>query len=81
MRTGGNVNGFMDLNIDAARSTRARSPGPAIDATAPYLNGPNTFIQMRTLNGPGRGAHARSQYWADEGATSLKTYMQITRAS
>ena len=48
MRTGGNVNGFMDLNmmrlVDAGQK-----PGPAIDATAPYLNGPNTFIQMLSL--------------------------------
>jgi enamidase len=77
MRTGGNVNGFMDLNmmrlVDAGQK-----PGPAIDATAPYLNGPNTFIQMRTLKGP-EDARRQVQYWTDEGATSLKTYMQITR--
>src|SRR5262245_54080172 len=48
MRTGGNVNGFMDLNLKLAID-RGEKPGPAIDATAPYLNGPNTFIQMRTL--------------------------------
>jgi len=53
-------------------------PGPAIDATAPYLNGPNTFIQMRALKGP-EDARRQVQYWTDEGATSLKTYMQITR--
>jgi enamidase len=56
-----------------------QKPGPAIDATAPYLNGPNTFIQMRTLKGP-EDARKQVAYWADEGATSLKTYMQITRA-
>jgi imidazolonepropionase-like amidohydrolase len=55
-----------------------QKPGPAIDATAPYLNGPNTFIQMRTLKGP-EDARRQVQYWTDEGATSLKTYMQITR--
>jgi enamidase len=78
MRTGGNVNGFMDLNL--MRLVEAgRKPGPAIDATAPYLNGPNTFIQMRTLKGA-EDARRQVQYWADEGATSLKTYMQITRA-
>src|SRR5688500_16869377 len=77
MRTGGNVNGFMDLNmkrvIDAGRKA-----GPDIDATAPYLNGPNNFIQMRSMEGP---ADARKQvaYWADEGATSFKAYMNITR--
>ncbi len=77
MRTGGNVNGFMDLNmmklIDAGQK-----PGPAIDATAPYLNGPNAFIQMRTLKDP-EDSRRQVQYWTDEGATSLKLYMQITR--
>ena len=77
MRTGGNVNGFMDLNM--MRLVEAgQKPGPAIDATAPYLNGPNTFIQMRVLKGP-EDARRQVQYWTDEGATSLKTYMQITR--
>ena len=77
MRTGGNVNGFMDLNMAKLVET-GQKPGPAIDATAPYLNGPNSFIQMRTLKGP-EDARRQVQYWTDEGATSLKTYMQITR--
>lgn len=77
MRTGGNVNGFMDLNM-MRLVAEGQKPGPAIDATAPYLNGPNTFIQMRTLKGP-EDARRQVQYWTDEGATSLKTYMQITR--
>ena len=77
MRTGGNVNGFMDLNM-AKLVESGQKPGPAIDATAPYLNGPNTFIQMRGLKGP-EDARKQVAYWTDEGATSLKTYMQITR--
>src|SRR5262245_41154934 len=78
LRTGGNVNGFMDLNMKRLVDA-GQKPGPAIDATAPYLNGPNTFIQMRTLKGP-EDARKQVAYWAEEGATSLKTYMQITRA-
>lgn len=78
MRTGGNVNGFMDINmkklIDAGNKA-----GPSIDATAPYLNGPNTFQQMRELKGPD-DARRQVNYWADEGATSFKAYMAITRA-
>lgn len=77
MRTGGNMNGFMDLNIMRAVEA-GRKPGPAIDATAPYLNGANPFIQMRTLKGP-EDSRRQVQYWTDEGATSLKTYMQISR--
>src|SRR5262245_21005348 len=77
MRTGGNVNGFMDMKLKRLIETGQRA-GPSIDATAPYLNGPNAFVQMRELEGP---ADARRQvaYWADEGATSVKAYMQIRR--
>ena len=78
MRTGGNVNGFMDLNMKLAIE-RGQKAGPAIDATAPYLNGPNTFIQMRTMKGAD-DARKQVTYWADEGFTSFKAYMQITRA-
>jgi imidazolonepropionase-like amidohydrolase len=78
MRTGGNVNGFMDMNMKTAIE-KGQKPGPDIDATAPYLNGPNTFIQMRALKGPD-DARKQVAYWADEGFTSFKAYMQITRA-
>ncbi len=78
MRTGGNVNGFMDLNMRLAIE-RGQKAGPAIDATAPYLNGPNTFIQMRTMKGAD-DARKQVTYWADEGFTSFMAYMQITRA-
>jgi enamidase len=77
MRTGGNTNGFMDFKLKQLID-QGQQPGPAIDATAPYLNGPNTFLQMRDLKD---AADARRQvdYWADMGATSFKAYMQITR--
>ena len=79
IRTGGNVNGFMDLNLKRLVDDGQRA-GPAIDATAPYLNGPNNFVQMRAITDP---ADARRQvaYWADMGATSFKAYMQISRES
>jgi imidazolonepropionase-like amidohydrolase len=77
MRTGGNVNGIMDLKLKQLIEQGAQ-PGPAIDATAPYLNGPNGFVQMRDMKD---AAEARRHigYWADLGATSFKAYMQITR--
>ena len=79
MRTGGNVNGFMDLNLKRLID-RGAKPGPAIDATAPYVNGPNTFVQMHTLNTADE-ARKHVAYWADVGATSVKAYMQIPRAA
>jgi imidazolonepropionase-like amidohydrolase len=78
MRTGGNVNGFMDLNLKRLIE-RGAKPGPALDATAPYVNGPNTFVQMHTINSADE-ARQHVAYWADVGATSVKAYMQISRA-
>ena len=57
MRTGGNMNGFMDLKLKRLIDAGQKA-GPAIDATAPYLNGPNTFSQMHALKGRGRCAAA-----------------------
>jgi imidazolonepropionase-like amidohydrolase len=72
------MNGFMDLNLKRGVE-EGRVAGPAIDATAPYVNGANAFLQMRSM---ADAAEARRQvaYWADMGATSFKAYMQISRA-
>jgi enamidase len=79
MRTGGNVNGFMDLNLKRLIDGGGK-PGPAIDATAPYVNGPNTFVQMHALRSA-EEARAHVAYWSEVGATSVKAYMQISRAA
>jgi imidazolonepropionase-like amidohydrolase len=77
MRTGGNMNGFMDFKLKSLIDSGQRA-GPAIDATAPYLNGPNTFSQLHDLTGPD-DARRQVAYWADMGATSFKAYMSIRR--
>jgi enamidase len=77
MRTAGNTNGIMDISL-AHRIAAGELPGPAIDATAPYLNGPSGFLQMHTLANA-EDARKHVDYWAGQGATSFKAYMQITR--
>jgi enamidase len=79
MRTGGNVNGFMDFTLKRLIDG-GQHAGPAMDATAPYLNGPNPFLQMRAL-ADADDARRQVAYWADMGATSFKAYMNITRAA
>jgi enamidase len=79
LRTGGNLNGYMDLNLKRLIET-GQKPGPSIDATAPYVNGPNTFVQMTAVTSP-EDARKHVVYWADQGATSIKAYMQISRAA
>jgi imidazolonepropionase-like amidohydrolase len=79
MRTGGNMNGYMDINLKRAIES-GQKPGPAIDATAPYVNGPNQFQQMTHVT-DAEQARRHVAYWADQGATSFKAYMQISRAA
>jgi imidazolonepropionase-like amidohydrolase len=79
MRTTGSVETYADLNlkrdIDAGQL-----PGPHIDVTGPYLEGPGTFaLQMHELSSP-EEARGFVNYWADRGVTSFKAYMNITRA-
>jgi imidazolonepropionase-like amidohydrolase len=78
MRTAGNTNGLMDINLKQ-QIDAGQQAGPAMDATAPYLNGPNNQLQMHALK-DADDARRQVAYWADMGATSFKAYMQITRA-
>ena len=78
LRTTGSVETYADLNlrrdIDAGQL-----PGPHIDVTGPYLEGPNSnFLQMHALTGAD-DARRMVNYWADQGVTSFKAYMNITR--
>jgi len=78
-RTAGNLAGYADLEIKRAIE-EGRIPGPSLDVTAPYLEGPGLPIyQVHALTGPD-DAREMVDHWADRGATSLKAYMHITRA-
>ena len=79
MRTAGNLNGFGDFGIKRDIDA-GKKPGPWIDATAPYLEGPGLGLdQVHELTGPD-DARRMVNFWADAGATSFKAYMHITRA-
>ena len=77
MRTAGNTNGVMDIELKRQIEAGTQA-GPAIDATAPYLNGPQGMLQMHPLK-DADDARKQVAYWADLGSTSFKAYMQITR--
>jgi enamidase len=77
MRTAGNANGVMDIELKR-QIDAGKQPGPAIDATAPYLNGEQGMLQMHVLK-DADDARRQVDYWADMGATSFKAYMNITR--
>jgi imidazolonepropionase-like amidohydrolase len=79
MRTTGSVETYTDLNLKR-EIDEGKLPGPHIDVTGPYLEGPNSyFLQMHQLTGPDE-ATQMVNYWADRGVTSFKAYMNITRA-
>jgi hypothetical protein len=78
MRTTGSNEPYADLKVKS-RIDANLMPGPSIDATAPYLEGaPTIFAQMHELTGPD-DAKRMVDYWAAEGMTSYKAYMNITR--
>jgi enamidase len=79
IRTTGSMSPYVDLNvrddIDAGKRI-----GPDIDVTGPYLNGKDGFTEdLARLTGPA-DATRTVDYWVEQGATSFKAYMQITRA-
>jgi len=78
MRTTGSLEPYTDLKVKS-RIDANLMPGPSIYVTAPYLEGaPTRFAQMHELTGPD-DAKRMVDYWAAEGMTSYKAYMNITR--
>jgi imidazolonepropionase-like amidohydrolase len=78
LRSTGSVEPYTDLNtkqmIDGGML-----PGPHMDVTGPYLEGGGSpFIQMHQLV-DAADATRTVDYWADQGVTSFKAYMDITR--
>lgn len=79
VRTGGSLEPYADLELKAAIDS-GRTPGPKMDVTGPYLQGPGfpLFYQMHALAGPD-DARRTVEYWAGLGVTSFKAYTNITR--
>ncbi|MEI9993278.1 MAG: amidohydrolase family protein [Rhizomicrobium sp.] len=77
-RTGGSMSPYGDINVKLGID-RGEMLGPDFDITGPYLNGPLPIPKMHALTGPD-DAVKTVNYWADEGATSFKVYVTISRA-
>jgi imidazolonepropionase-like amidohydrolase len=79
MRTAGSIEPQTELKLKRAIESGV-VPGPHLDVTGPYLDGPgNPNLQIRVLTGPD-DARQTVAYWADRGVTSFKAYKSITRA-
>jgi imidazolonepropionase-like amidohydrolase len=74
MRTTGSIATYQDLNLKK-RIDAGKVPGPHIDVTGPYLDGPGSFFYVA---GPD-DARQTVDFWADRGVTSFKAYVDITR--
>lgn len=80
IRTAGSVEPYSDLSLKTEIDSN-KIIGPTMYVTAPYLDGPGGFFpQMREIK---NAAEAKRfvNFWADEGFTSFKGYMNIDRAS
>ncbi|QMV18952.1 amidohydrolase family protein [Granulicella sp. 5B5] len=79
LRTTGSVEPYFDLNLRTMIDSGALI-GPHLDVTGPYLEGKGAFaLEMHQLK-DADDARATVDYWAGEGVTSFKAYMNITRA-
>ena len=80
LRTTGSVEPYTDLNMKRAIDA-GTLPGPHMDVTGPYLEGAGSpFIQMHPL-ADAADARRTVNFWADQGVTSFKAYMNIDRAT
>ena len=79
LRTTGSVEPYTDLNMKGAIDA-GTLPGPHMDVTGPYLEGSSSpFLQMHPLR-DAEDARRTVAFWAEQGVTSFKAYMNITRA-
>ncbi|ULQ54312.1 amidohydrolase family protein [Flavihumibacter fluvii] len=76
IRTCGSVEPYSDIRIKKDIDL-GLLPGPSIELTAPYIEGPSSrFPQMKENKTPEEAA-AFVNYWADQGFTSFKAYMGV----
>lgn len=78
IRTTGSVQPYADLEIKKLIDT-GRMIGPKMFITAPYLEGAGSFTPVMHTLRDAADARQMVNYWADQGATSFKAYMNITR--
>jgi imidazolonepropionase-like amidohydrolase len=78
IRTTGSVQPHLDLEIKQLIDA-GRMIGPKMHITAPYLEGVGSFTPVMHTLKDADDARKLVNYWADQGATSFKAYMNITR--
>jgi imidazolonepropionase-like amidohydrolase len=80
IRTGGSLDPYTDLTIREQVEV-GNLPGPHMDVTGPYLEGPGGFVWAFPKLATPEQARAHVNFWADLGVTSFKAYNLIDRAT
>ena len=79
IRTTGSLETYTDLEIKK-QIDAGKAPGPKIHVTGPYLEGEGSpVLQLHALTSP-EDARRTVAFWAEQGVTSYKAYMNITRS-
>jgi imidazolonepropionase-like amidohydrolase len=78
LRTTASVEPYADLNLKSWIDA-GKIPGPKIHVTGPYLEGKGNFrLPVHELSSP-EDARKTVEFWADQGVTSFKAFVHITR--
>ena len=78
LRTAGSMAPYGDINT-ARAVARGEQPGPDIDATGPYLEGPVLLAAKMARLADATDAARTVDFWAAAGATSFKAYNYLSR--
>jgi imidazolonepropionase-like amidohydrolase len=79
IRTTGSISPYSELSLKQ-EIERGDVAGPRMHVSGPYLTGPELVVERRHITTP-EEARRVVNYWADEGATWLKVYTEISRAN
>jgi imidazolonepropionase-like amidohydrolase len=75
-RTTGSLEPYTDLHVKADIDS-GKVPGPKLHLTAPYVDGEGTGIAQLHVVRTAADATRMVNYWADEGFTSVKAYINL----
>ena len=78
IRTTGSLEPYTDLELKKLIDSGEQA-GPEMFVTGPYLEGAGAFTPQMHILKNADDARETVNYWADEGVTSFKAYMHITR--
>lgn len=78
IRTTGSIEPYADLELKK-RIDSGAAPGPHVDVTGPYLEGKGAFTPQMHELADASDAKRTVDFWAEQGVTSFKAYMNATR--